>query len=220
MKELIQLNIRHKLFNKGTLSILNNFQLSVLSGDKIAVMGESGVGKTSLLNILGLIDSDYEGEYTLFQDEAKSLTSKQRAVIRNKNIGFVLQENSLIDSLSIEENIKLPLLYTNEPNKKEIEEHFQLITHKMDIEPLLAKKPLECSGGQRSRAAIARAILMKPDIILADEPTASLDEKNKLRVLELLDDINENYGSTIITVTHDRSVADHHDRIIEMERED
>ena len=147
MTKIIDLKIKEKIYKnkKLQISILNNFNLEVNAGEKIAIVGESGVGKSSLLNIIGLLDRDYNGEYTLFDSRANSLYTSELAQWRNQKIGFVLQESALINSLTIEDNIKLPLLYA-ETRKKEFEqEEFENVINAIDIKSILKKKPLECS---------------------------------------------------------------------------
>lgn len=219
MTKIIDLNIREKKYKgkKTSLSLLNDFKLEVKSGDRIAIVGKSGAGKTTLLNILGLLDRDYIGSYMLFGAATNDMSSRQFAEWRNHKIGFVLQESALIDTLTIEENIRLPLLYAKAEGKNK-SEHFESIVDGIDIAYLLNKKPLECSGGEKSRAVFARAVIMKPQLLLCDEPTASLDGENKNRILSLLYKMNQEFGTTIITVTHDMEVADCHDRIIHLER--
>ena len=219
MTRIINLSIQEKAYKgkKTNISLLNDFRLEINSGERIAIVGKSGAGKTTLLNILGLLDRDYTGSYTLFGSNTNDMNLSQLAEWRNQRIGFVLQESALINTLSIEENIRLPLLYTKAGEKPEAEE-FESIIDGIDITSILNKKPLECSGGEKSRAVFARAIIMKPQLILCDEPTASLDGENKERILSLLYKMNQEFGTTIITVTHDMEVANRHDRIIHLER--
>lgn len=191
-----------------------------MQGEKISIIGESGVGKTSLLNILGLLDTNFQGEYKLFDSNIKNLSQNKLSQWRNQKIGFVLQDSALINSLSIEDNIKLPLLYSKLEKDLNAEDHFKRIVNKIGLDSILKKKPLECSGGQRSRAVFARGIIMKPQIILSDEPTASLDTKNKNNIIDLLFDMNTEFNTTIITVTHDLSVANRHNRLVKLERDE
>lgn len=220
MTKIIELNIKEKVYKskKTQLSILNNFKLEVNAGEKIAIVGESGVGKSSLLNIIGLIDKDYKGEYTLLGTPTNHLHASELAKWRNEKIGFVLQESALINSLSIEDNIKLPLLYADSAKKLVKPEDFEDVISAIGIKSILKKKPHECSGGQRSRAVFARGIIMKPQIILSDEPTASLDVENREKIINLLFKMNKDFNTTIITVTHDLEVANRHDRVIHLER--
>ena len=221
MKKMIDLSIKEKIYKskQSQLSILNNFSLEVVAGEKIAIVGESGAGKSSLLNIIGLLDRNYVGEYTLFGSPTDQLHTRELAQWRNQRIGFILQESALINSLTVEDNIKLPFLYAGSEKKNLMEdENFEAVISAIGIKPILKKKPLECSGGERARAVFARGIIMNPQIILADEPTASLDMENRERIVALLFEMNKEFGTTIITVTHDLDVAKRHDRVIHLER--
>ncbi|TCI21662.1 ABC transporter ATP-binding protein [Exiguobacterium sp. SL-10] len=217
MNRIMKLKIQNKTFKQKGFSILNDFELEIQPGERVSIIGESGVGKTSLLNIIGLLDTQYEGSYELFGSAVKELSRNKLAEWRNQKIGFVLQDSALINSLTIEDNIKLPLLYANIEKNPSAQKHFERIVQKIGIEPILKKKPLECSGGQRSRAVFARAVMMNPQIILSDEPTASLDSKNKEKIIDLLFEMNKEFNTTVITVTHDLDVAHRHDRIITLE---
>ena len=209
MTKIIDLSIKEKIYKSknSQLSILNNFNLEVAAGEKVAIVGESGVGKSSLLNIIGLIDRNYVGAYTLFGSITNSLHTSELAQWRNQKIGFVLQESALINSLTIEDNIKLPLLYAGSGKKEFKAEDFESVVDAIGIKPILKKKPLECSGGEKSRVVFARGVIMKPQIILADEPTASLDVENKERIVTLLFKMNKKFSTTIITVTHDLEIG-------------
>ncbi len=218
MNSIIKLEIKKKTFKKKDFSILNDFELEVEPGERLSIIGESGVGKTSLLNILGLLDTQYQGNYKLFDSPVKDLSRNKLAEWRNQKIGFVLQESALINSLTLEDNIKLPLMYANLEKDLAVQDHFERIINKIGIEPILKKKPLECSGGQRSRAVFARAVIMNPQIILSDEPTASLDTENKEKIINLLFDMNKEFNTTIITVTHDLDLANRHERIVTLGR--
>ena len=221
MTQIIALSIKEKTYKskQSQLSILKNFNFEVAAGEKIAIVGESGAGKSSLLNIIGLLDRNYVGEYTLFGSPTDQLHTSELAQWRNQRIGFVLQESALINSLTVEDNIKLPFLYAGSEKKNLREEEiFEAVVSAIGIRPILKKKPLECSGGERARAVFARGIIMKPQIILADEPTASLDVENRERIVALLFEMNREFGTTIITVTHDLEIANRHDRVIHLER--
>lgn len=220
MTNVIDLRVEHKTYNKRrpAVTVLDGFSLSVAQGEKVAIAGESGVGKSSLLNILGLIDQRYSGSYTILGRNAREMSDRESSAWRNERIGFVLQESALIHSLSIADNIKLPMLYARSIDRRGQQGRFEEIVDTLDIGSILHKKPLECSGGEKGRAAFARGVMMAPPLILADEPTASLDLENRSRMMHLLFGLNRDHGSTIVTVTHDIDVAHQHDRVITLER--
>lgn len=218
MRSMIDIQIEEKIFTKSKLSILKGFSMQVGAGEKLAIVGESGVGKSSLLNILGLLDRDYRGEYYLFGEKTNGLDEKVLAKWRNQRIGFVLQESAMIHSLTVEKNIQLPFLYMESKDRNSLLENFTQIVKEIGIESILQKKPLDCSGGERARAVFARGILMKPEVLLADEPTSSLDIENKERIIHSLFEMNRKFGTTIITVTHDLDMAKRHDRVIRLEK--
>lgn len=218
MRSMIDIQIEEKIFTKSKLSILKGFSMQVEAGEKLAIVGESGVGKSSLLNILGLLDRDYRGEYYLFGEKTNGLDEKVLAKWRNQRIGFVLQESAMINSLTVEKNIQLPFLYMESKDRNSLLENFTQIVKEIGIESILQKKPLDCSGGERARAVFARGILMKPEVLLADEPTSSLDTENKERIIHFLFEMNQKFGTTIITVTHDLDMAKRHDRVIRLEK--
>lgn len=218
MRSMIDIQIEEKIFTKSKLSILKGFSMQVGAGEKLAIVGESGVGKSSLLNILGLLDRDYRGEYYLFGEKTNGLDEKVLAKWRNQRIGFVLQESAMINSLTVEKNIQLPFLYMESKDRNSLLENFTQIVKEIGIESILQKKPLDCSGGERARAVFARGILMKPEVLLADEPISSLDTENKERIIHSLFEMNQKFGTTIITVTHDLDMAKRHDRVIRLEK--
>ncbi|MBF1248838.1 MAG: ATP-binding cassette domain-containing protein [Lachnospiraceae bacterium] len=218
MRSMIDIQIEEKIFTKSKLSILKGFSMQVGAGEKLAIVGESGVGKSSLLNILGLLDRDYRGEYYLFGEKTNGVDEKVLAKWRNQRIGFVLQESAMINSLTVEKNIQLPFLYMESKDRNSLLENFTQIVKEIGIESILQKKPLDCSGGERARAVFARGILMKPEVLLADEPTSSLDIENKERIIHSLFEMNQKFGTTIITVTHDLDMAKRHDRVICLEK--
>ena len=218
MRSMIDIQIEEKIFTKSKLSILKGFSMQVGAGEKLAIVGESGVGKSSLLNILGLLDRDYRGEYYLFGEKTNELDEKVLAKWRNQRIGFVLQESAMINSLTVEKNIQLPFLYMESKDRNSLLENFTQIVKEIGIESILQKKPLDCSGGERARAVFARGILMKPEVLLADEPISSLDTENKERIIHSLFEMNRKFGTTIITVTHDLDMAKRHDRVIRLEK--
>lgn len=203
-------------YKKTSQIIFQNLKFSVEEADMIAIVGESGEGKTTLLNILGLLDTKYSGNYLFNNDNMKNIDEKQAALIRNEQIGFVLQESAVIMDMKIIDNILLPSFYSRH-NSINYHKKAEYISKRLGIEDLLEKYPKMLSGGQKARVILARALLMNPKLILADEPTASLDEKNKKKILNYFTELN-NEGVTIITVTHDKTVADHHSKVYKLEK--
>lgn len=193
---------------------LVNVSLEVKKGEFVAVMGPSGCGKSTLLNILGLLDRPTNGQYILDGKDMSALTEKERNVFRRGMLGFVFQSFNLIDELTVEENIELPLLYMKVPadeRKRRITDALK----RMAIEHRAKHFPSQLSGGQQQRVAIARAVVMHPKIILADEPTGNLDSKNGLEVMGLLRELHRE-GTTIVMVTHSARDAAYSDRIVNL----
>ena len=193
---------------------LVNVSLEVKKGEFVAVMGPSGCGKSTLLNILGLLDRPTNGQYILDGKDMSALTEKERNVFRRGMLGFVFQSFNLIDELTVEENIELPLLYMKVPaaeRKRRITDAMA----RMGITYPAKHFPSQLSGGQQQRVAIARAVVMQPKIILADEPTGNLDSKNGLEVMGLLRELHRE-GTTIVMVTHSARDAAYSDRIVNL----
>ena len=215
--KLIDVN---KYYGEGIsrVHVLKDVSFSAKAGELNLILGPSGSGKSTFLTIAGGLQTPTSGKVLIDGIDIEKLSSKKRDELRLQKIGFILQESALINSLTIEDNIKLPLLYAGS-EKKEFEiEDFKSVVDAIGIKPILKKKPLECSGGEKARAVFARGIIMKPQIILADEPTASLDMENRERIVTLLFKMNKEFNTTIITVTHDLEIANRHDRIIQLER--
>ncbi len=193
---------------------LINVSLEVKKGEFVAIMGPSGCGKSTLLNILGLLDRPTNGQYILDGKDMSALTEKERNVIRRGTLGFIFQSFNLIDELTVEENIELPLLYMKVPadeRKRRITDALK----RMAIEHRAKHFPSQLSGGQQQRTAIARAVVMQPKVILADEPTGNLDSKNGLEVMGLLRELHRE-GTTIVMVTHSARDAAYSDRIVNL----
>lgn len=193
---------------------LNQVSFQIKEGEFVAIMGPSGCGKSTLLNILGLLDNPSSGEYFFLDHEVSGYSEKQRANLRKKNIGFVFQNFNLIDELSVFENVELPLIYlgySSSERKKRVEE----VLEQMQIMHRRNHFPLQLSGGQQQRVAVCRAVVAKPHIILADEPTGNLDSTHGDEVMNLLETLNKN-GTTIIMVTHSQRDASYAQRIIRL----
>ena len=193
---------------------LSGVNIDINDGEFVAVMGPSGCGKTTLLNILGLLDAPTEGEYLLDGQNVSHLSEPQRDRLRKGLIGFVFQSFNLIEDLTVEENIELPLLYMRLP-KAERRQRVQEVMRRMDISHRAKHFPRQLSGGQQQRVAIARAVVARPKLILADEPTGNLDSKNGREVMDLLSQLHDE-GATIVMVTHSHRDASYAQRIINL----
>ncbi len=193
---------------------LNNVSLSVADGEFVAIMGPSGCGKSTLLNILGLLDNPSSGSYMLNGEEVANLKENQRTAWRKGRIGFVFQSFNLIEEMNIHDNIMLPL-NNLKLSRSEREKRVDEAMRRMGISHRSSHYPSQLSGGQQQRAAIARAIVAKPGLILADEPTGNLDSVNGSEVMQLLNELHRD-GATIIMVTHSHKDASNSDRIINL----
>ena len=195
-----------KIYAKSQHPSLNKVSFSVTDGEFIAIMGASGSGKTTLLNVLSTIDTPTSGSITINGVNLKNLTDSKAADFRRDNLGFIFQEYLLLDSLTILENIAVPLTLQKLPPKK-IENMIRSLAKSFGIDAQLDKYPSELSGGQRQRASALRAIVKRPSILFADEPTGNLDPDTSEELMELLREINDS-GTTIIMATHDRNLVD------------
>jgi putative ABC transport system ATP-binding protein len=193
---------------------LNGIDMEIKDGEFVAIMGPSGCGKSTLLNILGLLDNPSDGSYDFYTTEVAKMTERQRANLRKGSIGFVFQSFNLIDELSVYENVELPLLYLKTP-ATERKEKVEAALTRMNMMHRRNHFPQQLSGGQQQRTAIARAVVAKPKMILADEPTGNLDSTNGEEVMKLLQELNE-AGTTIVMVTHSPYDAGFAHRIINL----
>jgi putative ABC transport system ATP-binding protein len=191
---------------------LENVNFSVDQGEYVAIMGESGSGKTTLLNILAALDRPTSGSVILDGMELSSVKENEMAAFRRKNLGFVFQEFNLLDTFSIKDNILLPLVLSRVP-VSELQCKLDPIASALGISDILEKYPYEVSGGQKQRAAAARAVITGPKLLLADEPTGALDSKSTDSMLETFEQINKN-GQTILMVTHSVKAASHAGRVL------
>ena len=208
MANLIELQNVYKIYGEGLESevrALDGVSLTVSSGEFIAVVGQSGSGKSTMMNVLGCLDIPTYGSYFLNGTDVSELTDKELSRIRNKEIGFIFQQYNLIQNLSVLENVELPLIYQGiDPiDRRELA---MSALERVGLADRYRHKPTQMSGGQQQRVAIARAIATRPSIIMADEPTGALDSKTGLEVLAFLRQLN-NEGSTIILITHDNGIA-------------
>lgn len=191
---------------------LKNVSFNVEKGEYVAVMGESGSGKTTLLNILAALIPATSGKVILDGKNLSDIKEKEMAQFRRENLGFVFQEFNLLDTFSLEDNIYLPLVLSGK-NYKEMSERLSSVSEKLGISHILKKYPYEVSGGQKQRAAVARAVITNPKLILADEPTGALDSKSTDELLSLFREIND-AGQTIIMVTHSVKAASTANRVL------
>ena len=199
-------------FGGQSVEALRDVNFSVESGEFTAIMGESGSGKTTLLNILAALDRPTSGQVLLESRDLSQLKEKELTAFRRDNLGFVFQEFNLLDTFTLEDNILLPMVLAGIPYAQ-MQEALEPIAKKLGILTLLKKYPYEVSGGQKQRAAVARAIIMKPKMILADEPTGALDSRSSDELLRVFDRIHED-GQTILMATHSVKAASCADRVL------
>ena len=213
---LLQVNNLKKVyttrFGSNQVKALSDVSFSVEQGEYVAIMGESGSGKTTLLNILASLDKPTSGEVLLNGKNIVSIKEKEISNFRRNNLGFVFQDFNLLDTFSLKDNIFLPLVLSGK-KFNEMNERLQPLAKKLGIADLLEKYPYEVSGGQKQRAAIARALITNPQLILADEPTGALDSHSSDELLQLFEDIN-NEGQTIVMVTHSTKAASSAKRVL------
>lgn len=198
---------------KQKYQALKSINFSVEKGEFIAIMGPSGSGKTTLLNILSSIDTVYSGYVKILDKEINRLNNKELSKFRKKHLGFIFQDYSVLPTLTVKENIMLPLS-VQKLSRHEIDQNYKEISKVLNIESLGNKYPGEISGGQQQRTAAARAFVHKPTIIFADEPTGALDSKSAQDLLQRLESMNKQLNTTIIMVTHDPSAASFSERVI------
>ncbi len=200
-------NISKSFIQRGL--VLDNLSLELKQGDTVAIMGPSGSGKTTLMNIIGLLDKPDSGEISFMGHDIRNFTDDESAAYRNRNIGFVFQEHLLLPHLTIHENILLPLLATKQSREEYSEKEKRAVTlmQQTGIAELSSKYPGTISGGEAQRAALVRALINSPSILIADEPTGSLDAKNADNMGELLVEMNMEFGITLLLATHSEKLA-------------
>ena len=198
-----------------TLEVLKGVNLMVKKGEIISIIGKSGAGKTTLLQIIGTLDKPDSGSVVIDGVDVFALKDKELADFRNRHIGFIFQFHQLLPEFTTLENVMMPAMIARMPEKEAEKRAVQLLTE-LGMAERLTHKPNQLSGGEKQRVAAARAMMMSPDVILADEPSGSLDESNKKELHKLLLQMREQYGQTIIIVTHDKELAEISDRVIEI----
>ena len=210
---MIRIKDIHKSF--GSLEVLKGVNLEIQKGEIVSIIGKSGAGKTTLLQIIGTLDKADSGKVEINGVDVSGLSEKELAEFRNKHIGFIFQFHQLLPEFNALENVMMPAMIGRMDWKEAEQRAVQLLTE-LGMAERLTHKPNELSGGEKQRVAAARAMMMSPDVILADEPSGSLDESNKKELHKLLLQMREQYGQTIIIVTHDKELAEISDRVIEM----
>lgn len=215
---MIELRGINKIYNykkENEFQALYNIDLKIEKGQMVAIMGRSGAGKSTLLHVLGFIDIFESGEYYLDGEKVDGFGEVERARIRNKNFGIIMQDFALVDNFTVFENVMLPLDFSKDKHKRGKRDRVNLALKVIGIDGLSEKRVSKLSGGQKQRVAIARAIVNNPSIILADEPTGALDSKTADEIMQVFRQLNED-GKTIIIITHDINVAKQCERIIEI----
>ncbi len=205
-----------KVYGSGNNQVvaLDHIDLSVQKGEFVAIAGASGSGKSTLLHILGSVDQPTEGTVVIEETDISTLNQTQAAIFRRRKVGLVYQFYNLIPTLTVRKNILMPLLLDK---RKPNQEYFDQIVHSLGIEEKLDALPSQLSGGQQQRAAIARSLIYRPALLLADEPTGNLDRKNGEEIIDLLKLSNRNLNQTILLITHDEKIALEADRMITIE---
>ena len=214
MENLIEVNNLVKTFKTGTtdIKVLKNLNFSIQEGEFVSIIGPSGCGKSTLLYILGALDNPTEGSVSINGKNLNKLSDKQKSIVRRRDMGFVFQFYNLVQNLSVEENILLPVLMDGKKTanyKEQLDELLEII----QMQDLRKRTPRELSGGQQQRTSIGRALIAKPSVILADEPTGNLDTKTSQDVMSLLKVTSKKFSQTIVMITHNEEIAQMADRI-------
>lgn len=210
---MIEVKDIHKSF--GDLEVLKGVNLEVNKGEIVAIVGKSGAGKTTLLQIIGTLDRPTKGQVIMDGVDIFGMKDSELAAFRNKHIGFIFQFHQLLPEFTALENVCIPAMIARE-SEKEYKPRAEKLLCDLGLSDRMHHKPNQLSGGEKQRVAAARALMMTPDIILADEPTGSLDSQNKKELSELLLQLRKDYGQTILLVTHDKELANMADRVIEI----
>ncbi|UPT01374.1 ABC transporter ATP-binding protein [Lactobacillus delbrueckii subsp. bulgaricus] len=203
---------------KNGRNIFSGLNLELEESSLTALVGASGEGKTTLLNVIGLLDTDYSGQVELFGQKVNELNQTEMARLRNKQIGFILQEPLLIKNMSVRDNILLPTVYLDKSLRKSKDYYLaraEQFADQLGVSQVFDQKPATLSGGQKQRVTAIRALINDPQLILADEPTGSLDEENAKIIMDLLKKLSRE-GKTVFTVTHDSHIASQHDRVLQL----
>ena len=213
--DLLEVQSISKTYGSGEAAVhaLKNVSFSVPKGEYVAIVGESGSGKSTLLNMIGALDNPTSGKVLIEGKDIFAMKESKRTIFRRRNIGFIFQAFNLIPELTVEQNIIIPILLDyQKPNQKYLEELLEVLNLKERRNHL----PGQLSGGQQQRVAIGRALITRPSLILADEPTGNLDSQNSSEVIALLKNASKRYAQTIIMITHNRSIAQSADRVLQV----
>ncbi|MGI6116170.1 ABC transporter ATP-binding protein [Luoshenia tenuis] len=214
--ELLEVKNLKKVYNTRfgaqQYTALSSVSFAIERGEYVAIMGASGSGKTTLLNIIASLDKPTSGDVLLEGKNLRQIKDRELSAFRRKNLGFVFQDFNLLDTFSIKDNILLPLVLSNVPYK-EMEKRLEPIAKSLGLSQLLPKYPYEVSGGEKQRAAVARAVITQPKLVLADEPTGALDSKSSQRLLDIFEQLHDG-GQTILMVTHSSMAASHASRVL------
>lgn len=216
MSDVIQIKNIKRDFQLGqeTVKVLKGIDLNIRQGDYVALMGPSGSGKSTLMNLLGCLDTPTSGSYILSGKDVSQLSDDELAEIRNKEIGFVFQTFNLLPRTTALDNVALPMIYAGK-SKKDRDARATEVLQNVGLGDRMDHKPNQLSGGQRQRVAVGRALVNKPSIILADEPTGNLDSKTSVEIMNLFNEIHA-AGNTVILVTHEEEIAEHAHRVIRL----
>ncbi|MCK8522675.1 ABC transporter ATP-binding protein [Aquimarina sp. D1M17] len=216
MENVIEIRsiVRNFQLGQETVYVLKGIDLDIARGEYVAIMGPSGSGKSTLMNLLGCLDTPTSGTYNLNGNDVSQMTDNELAEIRNREIGFVFQTFNLLPRTTALDNVALPMIYAG-ASKKERTIRAEEVLSNVGLQDRMDHKPNQLSGGQRQRVAVGRALVNKPSIILADEPTGNLDSKTSIEIMNLFDEIHA-AGNTVIIVTHEEEVAEHAHRVIRL----
>lgn len=216
---MIEIDNIYKIYNKGKVNeftALKGVSLRISEGEMVAVIGKSGAGKSTLMHIIGCIDDFEQGKYYFNGQDVSKLNEKKRAIIRNRDIGIVLQDFALMENYTVIENVLMPLFFSKDAGNRRVrEEKAKDILSQLEMDEIMDKKVNKLSGGQKQRVAIARAMINNPKVLLADEPTGALDVKTSLEIINVFKQLNAK-GTTVIIITHDMEVANECNRVIEI----